>query len=482
MDKNSWPRYYRERLWVGNAGKGYVGIATLWNAKEQITEKISEDLRSKILAVGQLYTARGVEFIIRNSWLNPRLRYLIIWGADLGKSGEFLLQDKEAILTKLSESAGEIPEEEVRKWLKAVEIIDMRGEGVEKVLERAAGLEFREPYSTEEKSFGEAKPVSQSFPSEISGIRLEGATVGEVWLQILGVVLRFGKEVERVHVYGGKEKTLLNVVSVVKNEEISDPKMWPFFTFSKDDLKNYFKNFFSPERGEEPYTYGERLFAYEWEGIKVDQVSQMAKKLKSFPYNKGAVAVLWQPGIDNFGVRKPWRTPCLTLVQGFCVEGKLFLTAYFRSNDMFGAWPQNAFALRKLQTELAKKVGMGVGDLTIISHSAFIDGNDLAAAEKIAEANKRMFCAQDPRGYLTVEVEGEEIVVKHFGNEGRFLGEYRVDGKEKDAALRLQEKLLADWVISRVDHALDIGEQLGRAEDAVKLGYQFVQDRELKVK
>src|SRR4030042_5291381 len=107
----------------------------------------------------------------------------------------------------------------------------------------------------------------------------------------------------------------------------------------------------------------------------------MALKLKSFPYNKGAIAVLWQPAVDNFPVRKPWRTPCLTLIQGFCLDNKLYLTAYFRSNDMFAAWPQNAFALRKLQTEIANKLSFGVGDLITISHTAFIDENNLVSAE-----------------------------------------------------------------------------------------------------
>ena len=56
------------------------------------------------------------------------------------------------------------------------------------------------------------------------------------------------------------------------------------------------------------------------------------------------------------------------------------------------------------------------------------------------------------------------------------MTEYHQSSQEKKPAMKLAQKLLADNVISRVDHALDIGEQLGRAEDAVKLGLKFEQD------
>jgi thymidylate synthase len=247
----------------------------------------------------------------------------------------------------------------------------------------------------------------------------------------------------------------------------------------------YLKNFFSPHRGEDAYTYGERIFNYQKSPVDLGVINQldiMVKKLKSFPYNKGALITLWNASIDNFPVRKPWRTPCLTLIQGICQKERLHLTTYIRSNDMFGSWPQNAFALRKLQTELAKKISKEVGYLTVISQSAFIDETDLVEAERIVKENDRLFCQPDPRGNLIISVEGKEIVIKQMSPDGLFLAEFRQNGLEPKAALKMAEKLLKNQVISRVDHALDIGEQLGRAEDAIKLGLKFEQDKELKNK
>jgi len=473
---NTWPVYYRERLWRGNVEAGFVGVATLWTPKGRLIELLSSKAKEKIAVIGQLYSKRGCEYIFRNLWLNPKVSYLIITGSDLTQSADPLFNPEDSLWQSF-------PQKAVRDFFQGVKVLDWRQRQLDEVVAGIEDLEKKSPFAPKPRSFPEFKPKSEGFPSENSVFRVEGETIGEAWLQILQLILRFGRRVPRIHVYGGHERTLLNLSVVITNEDISNPKIWPFFDFDKEQLRRYFRNFFSPERGEEAYTYGERLFAYQADGKMIDQVTLMAKKLKSFPYNKGAIATLWQPQIDNFPIRKPWRTPCLTLVQGFCFQERFYLTAYFRSNDMFAAWPQNAFALRKLQTEIAKKIGKRVGDLTTISHTAFIDERDLALAERKVKENQRLFCRNDPRGILTVEVVSQEIVVRHLSPDGRkVLAEYRQDGREPKAALKLAQKLLADQVISRIGHALDIGEQLGRAEDAVKLGLKFEQDKELKVK
>jgi len=147
---------------------------------------------------------------------------------------------------------------------------------------------------------------------------------------------------------------------------------------------------------------------------------------------------------------------------------------------MFGAWPQNAFALRKLQSEIAQKLGKKAGDLTIISSCAFIDETDLAVAEKKVVGNNQMFCKFEPRGSLLVEVKNENIVVTQIDKVGKTLSEFEVNGNEPKAAEKMIDQLLRDDVISRIDHAIDVGVQIGRAEEAVKLGLIFEQDKNLK--
>ncbi|MBL7078500.1 hypothetical protein ISS42_02485 [Candidatus Shapirobacteria bacterium] len=475
-----WPAYFNERLWLVNPKNGFVGVATCWTPKELI----APHLHNKVSVCGQLYTKRGIEFIIRNLYLNPRIRYLVVVGKDATGSGQALVNffqkgvDRSFLPLQISEKYLNLFREKVR-------LIDLRGEiDVQKINKKIESLRKLPPFARKKKRFKETKTETEVYPSEASGFRVEAETVGLAWLQILKIILRFGWEIPRVVIYGGKEKMVLNLVAVITGEDIKKPKMYRFFPFKKKDLKSYFKNFFSTEIEDQGYTYGERILKYQKspEDLKtVDQLNLMAKKLKSFSFNKGALITLWNPSIDNYPIRKPWRTPCLTLIQGICCqEDKLHLTAYFRSNDMFGAWPQNAFALRRLQFELAKKVSKKMGILTTISHSAFIDNTDLQEAQKLVDQPGRFFCQFDPRGNLIISVENKEIVVKQISPGGLFLQEFRQDGAKPRAALKMASQLLKFQAISQIGHALDIGEQLGKAEIAIKLGLKFEQDQPLK--
>ena len=473
MSRN-WPIYFKERLWLVNPEKGFVGVATLWTPKERIARLMPEN----VSVVGQLYTKGGIEFIIRNLWAKPQISYLVVCGQDSSDSGVALREffQKGTIGGRDPLFDKYIPKRDLKIIREKVQLVNFCGQTDPALTaKKISKLKFRPAFAKKPKLFPQAK-LPGTFPSETSVFRIEAPTIGLAWLEILKTILRFGWELPRLIVYGGKERMILNLAVVITEEEIKKPKIYPFFNFDEKQLKKYFKEFFNPKRGDQAYTYGERLFDY----FGVDQVGIMAQKLHQFPFNKGALATLWQPTIDNFPQRQPWHTPCLTLIQGICQEEKLHLTAYFRSNDMFGAWLLNAFALRRLQAVLAEKIDKEVGVLTVVSHSAFIDNNDLPAAQKVVEENDRLFCLWDPRGNLVIDVQGEEIVVQHFSPNGGFLQEFRVNGKKPKAASQMAEKLIKAQVISRADHALDIGEQLARAEEAIKLGLRFEQDKNLK--
>jgi thymidylate synthase len=462
----NWPIYFKERLWSGNVKTGYVGMATLWTPKEKLVDLMPEN----VAVVGQLYTQSGIEFIVRNLWANPKISTLVICGRDSTGSGQALIKGN---LPEIEE----IPKKYLDIFLRLVKIVDLRKEmEPKKIAAKIAKIKPCPPFAPKSKLFPQTK-ISANFPSEASVFRIEAPTIGLAWLQILKTVIKFGRVVPRISVYGGEERMVMNLCAVVTEENISSPKIYPFFGFGKKQIKAYFREFFKHSRGEQAYTYGERIFDY----LGVDQLAQMARKLTSFAYNKGALSVLWQPAVDNFPVRKPWRTPCLTLIQGICQDDLLQVTAYFRSNDMFGAWPYNAFALRKLQAVLAQKIGKKIGVLTIISHAAFIDEHDLAAAQKIVRQNDRLTCLWDPRGNLAVSVVGHKIIVRHFSPDGKFLQGFKVDGKLPKAADKMAEMLLQNQVISQVGHALDIGGCLARAEEAIKLGLKFEQDKNLFV-
>ncbi len=98
--------------------------------------------------------------------------------------------------------------------------------------------------------------------------------------------------------------------------------------WSREQLDAYYPQLLTPQRPENiAYTYGERLF--DWKGH--DQVAAMVQELRETRFSRRAVAVLWDPTRD-VGSADP---PCLNLIQARAREGKLYLTAFFRSHDIF---------------------------------------------------------------------------------------------------------------------------------------------------
>lgn len=459
----NWPIYFKGRLWVGNP-KSDVGIVTLWTPLQAVCKDIPKE---SYAIAGQLYTKRGVNHIFRNILANPRIRYLIVCGADRTGSGEALLNFR--VSDKgLENVIGVIKEN--------VEIVDLRGEVRGKEILRVRKTLKPLPPFGEPCALPEPKvQVSEGLPTDLSLVKIRRKTVGEAWIEALKTLLKFGVKSEAIYHYFDRKvnqhRELLNLTVVVEEENPENPKIYDFFPFNRQDLDSYIQEFLKPDRGDEPYTYGERLFDYQG----LNQVEKMVEKLRRFPFDKGALAVLWQPKVDNFPVRKPWRTPCLTLVQGQCFDDKLYLTAYFRSNDMFGGWPFNAFALRFLQKQIADRLGVELGSLITISTMAHLYDHDFAAATKVVEENDRLYCEWDPRGNFAIRVEDGLIKAEHLSPDGLFLQEFT--GK---TAAEVCQKLDQQLVVSLLSHAFDLGCELQKAEIALKFGLDYIQDQPLK--
>jgi thymidylate synthase len=83
----SWPIYYKDRLHIANL-KSNVGIVTLWSPVQTILPKLNQ----KQFAIGgQLYSKRGINFLIRNILANPSIDTIIICGSNLSGSAEALI-------------------------------------------------------------------------------------------------------------------------------------------------------------------------------------------------------------------------------------------------------------------------------------------------------------------------------------------------------------------------------------------------------
>src|SRR5680860_305944 len=473
-----WPVCSKENVILGNP-KSEIAIATLWTPTKKITEEIGLDA---FCIAGQLYSKEGINFIFRNILANPSIRHLIICGTELSGSGQVRVdffekgidENHNVIGNDFAKIHKEIPRESLEMIRKNVTIEKMIGiQDIEKIKKNIAtykpqGKPFAEPRNFAKKEEEKIK----YFPTDQSVFKIRGRYVGEVWLEILENILKFGRL--NPTWYGGNVKELYNIAAVVTGENADEPKMFPQMQINKTDIENYCAHIMTGEKGDEVYTYGERL----WDYKGINQVEDVIiPYLKKYPTDRAALAMMFDLTNDH----KAERAPCMTQVQVTTLGDEVNMTAYFRSHAVFSGWALNAFGLRKVQKYIADQLSKKVGTLTIFSNCAHIYDNEWQTAEGVVAkyGNKMKFEAADPRGYFIIRIENETIVVKHYTPDGKFIQEFKQNGKDKNATVKLYRQLLVAKSISEISHAFDLGSEMQKAETAIKLGFKYIQDKEI---
>jgi len=473
---NNWPLYFKNTLRVGNL-KSNVGIVSLWTPVDFICKGIEKELYA---IAGQLYSEAGVNFIVRNVLANPRIRYLILCGKEgiRENSGQALINLMEKGIDKENQIIGtrnafldkEIPKKAIDEFRNGVKIINLKGViDSKKIKDTILGLSVMGEFA---RPFIYPNPAVQKgrFPSDRTPDKIKASTVAEAWVEVLRNIMRFGND--EMTNYGTLAREVPNLIVTVTKEDPFKPALKPFLNLTQEDISTYIKEEFFAKKivDEKYYGYGERIFAYPPRGI--DQVEIIVKKLKKDFNDRGAIIVLWNVEKDNYILRNP----CLVLIQGKIIKEDFDLTAYFRSNDIFSAWPLNAFGLLALQHEIAKRINKNVGVLTTISSCAHIYQERWQEAEKIIkEYGKKLSCEWDPRGNFVISVEKDKIKTLHFSPDGKnVLGEY--EGK---TAQEVFEKIDANLGVSQISHAFDLGTELQKAEIALKHDLKYIQDQPL---
>lgn len=478
-EEKKWPIYFKDNLIHGNP-ESEIGIATLWTPAKDIAVKINPSL---FYVMGQLYSKEGIDFILRNILTNPKIRYIIVCGRELSGSGKTLIDffengvdENHKIIgsdnTQIDENISLGALETVRKEVKVENMIGISD--AEQILEKIKAYKPIGGLFSESQIFPESKKESQdALPSEESVFTIRGKYIGQVWLDIIKTIWRFGSV--RSSFYGNFVREAFNIAAVVSEEDSFNPKMFSYMQVSEEEIEKYCKYIMDGNRGDEVYSYGERLWNYK--GInQVEEV--MIPFLKKYPTDRAAIAIMFDLANDH----KAERSPCMCLVQAATLNGKLNLTAYFRSHAVFSGWVLNAFGLRRLQKYVADNTRYEMGILTIFSNCAHIYDNEWKTVEEIVKKHGNNYeCVLDPRGYFVISVEGKEIIAKHYSPDGKFLKEYKQDGMAPKSAMAMYNQLLNDNAVSQVAHAFDIGAELQKAEIAIKKGLKYMQDKAVNI-
>lgn len=470
-----WPFFFSDNLIKGNP-ECNVAVCSLWTLKEIVTKEID---KSRFAIAGQLYYDEGVNYLLRAVLSNPNIRYIVLCGVDISKSGQVLLSlmengidaNHQVIGTNFSVEK-QIPAEAAEDFRKNVTVIDMRNVvDSKKILEKIDSLP-KLPAFAEPRVFPTAPPAKVDvLPSEKTGFIIRRKTVSEAWGEALKYVMQFGTIKKTRHSSNMRE--IIDLAIVVEDEDPDKPYIAPWLWFDEAEIKKYLPQVMTDKIPEgTAYTYGNRLRNH---AVGGNQIKYMIEELKRADYARHAVAVTWQHDTDKTNENPP----CWVALQALVQDGKLFLTAFIRSNDMFAAWPLNAFGLRHTQKEMADALSLKMGPLTTVSGSAHIYEHDWLKAKDILEnwykpSTKMIF---DPRGNFIIKLDrkARKIIIDHYTPQQQKIDSFEFELTNK-SYWDILNKIMEKGIVSSLVHAADIGAELAKAELALRYGLKYSQD------
>ena len=165
-------------------------------------------------------------------------------------------------------------------------------------------------------------------------------------------------------------------------DPMAEPRLHRAFPGGLDDLEKYraevvlgvHDHWIAPEEGKWEYTYHERLFRYDppWSsGERIDQIDRCVELLRECGFTRRAQAVTWKAWMD-LGIHDP---ACLQRLWFRVQNNRLNMNIHMRSNDAFKAAFMNMYAFIELQSLVARRVGVEVGEYIHIADSFHIYGS-----------------------------------------------------------------------------------------------------------
>jgi thymidylate synthase len=498
------PLYYSDRLHLVNP-VGDTGVLTLWSPPraarrrlEEVSPGILDAGGSRVAVISNLY-GDGMYAMFCNLLFNPQIRHLIAVGEDLGlptcaEIQAFLdrgLEDAVILGRSVRRVRGTgriIPiltgfdEDRLRRSLSFRYLGRLAGPELEVTLPGyLRGLPAAELPAERDRirvDIPEFGPADFSYrPSEVTAHQVVRRGPLDCWEELVVRGIRFGRPVE---VRSGPRLELLNVKAVVTDPGPDDEDALTRYGFRIEAFREYQRKMLDARLPEGvAYSYGNRLRGYfDLVPTSTDSLAAVIGRLRQDPASRRAYISLWDNTSDlSAGDQEDdGSVPCLVSLFFRRAEGRLLLTADYRSHNLLTAWLQNVYGLMAIQRHVAEAVGMEIGPITVISQSLGIDprspryvlGRDIAEAwtrdDDVDRRTGRHSLREDPNGYFVVTIDEEDgcIVADHrFG--GLSIKQYR-----SDRAARIEREISGDMAVSLVSHALWLGRELTTKEGMLR--------------
>ena len=357
---------------------------------------------------------------------------------------------------------------------KNVELVDLRKAPLADVARKAKEIAAApKPYAEPKKIEFFAEEAAATAPSPLSGHHIYDTSVFYAWVKLLAYAQKFGEL--KMTEYDEEQKEYNNIlVTIGAHSSCVEMPLRQYVT--DEEIREYYENnllgMVKPSERGIAYTYGDRLFRY----CGVDQIGYIVDKLGKKPYSRRAVAVLWNPQTDE----EDEHGPCLNLLACNIHGDEVFMTAVFRSQDLYGAWVRNVLGLMMLQKEITERINAkygtsyGPGRFSVLSVSAHIYRHDFKAASEVVReheghANRLLL---DPKGLFVISITPKKTIkVEYRSNDGQLLESF----EEADGA-SLYKTIANSEIFSFFVHSAYLGYQIAKAENALRAGAPYVQD------
>lgn len=473
------PLHFADKVRVINP-HGFIGLVTLWSEIDWVLERLKTagiDLSpetSPIAAAGNLY-GNGLPELLRNLLYNPQITCLVVCGRDRSGSGVELANFFEKGLEEV-EFLGEVQPRIVGTIRMMDRLVkpgmfsspprvfqagELKTDGeLDRLRDFISNFDFVKNVTGERVEIPLPTTQVKSFPSNPRNHNITAEDPLTAWVELIFRMVRFGV---LTHLRKGDRLELQNVRVIVEEPGFISREKLEEFGFDPEAFTRYYEDFLDTELPPDTsYTYGNRLGAY----FGVNAVAECIGNLKKDPEDRKSYIALWDSRQD---IGSPSGHPCLVSVCFRRFQGKLPITAVFRTHNSMDAWLKNFYGMMKIQNTVCNALNMEPGPVTVISHSISVDPRRLDAARGIA-AKRGFQVKEDPNGVFHIHMEGGEIVVRHFSR-GLLLDEYR--GKNP---VRLQHELYRNLALSDLNHAMYLGRMLERAKICLENGQEFIQE------
>jgi thymidylate synthase len=420
-------------------GYGDTVIVTGWTPKKKVLNILKQD-QSKFAAIGQLYSAiRGLDYLVKNLIVNPQVKNVIginatqadkkaqsieclrdffAYGVQKSEEDSYLMVNSkipgrmksDILISTIQELRDRIKYYHVTDLKDLPKIINLVAEPAEDVVLNPDIFLHRMNWRKESLDgvYNTNKDKNIGWDKRINGVNITAPTIPEAWCEILKLITQYGIKVPTG--YSGFIYDISNLTVTVTNEPegFSYPGYYPF---NPQQIEDYKTQILNDSQIDVKYTYGQRMRS--WFGV--DQVEAVIEKIVNEKNSPSGVISLWDVKDHITG-----GSPCLNHILVKILEDKLTLTALFRSNDMFGAWPLNISGLRLLQSQILDRLksesvsfkSVSMGDITTISESAHIYDDCIDDSLNILKQYKPSECYDSPTGNYIISKLGDKIKIE----------------------------------------------------------------------